>query len=203
MSFSKKNHEHHLTIKGMVSKTRILLLIILCVSLSINAQINNTKPLKDVIKPQTVTPNFPKMDATIKGIINGAAGGTFKISMASLTLTKYKDTYSSYVGSTSFSTVSVSGKMTPLKKYDALSAGGAFFVNGSKRVAAEFKIYTTSLGGQKMSIRYTDGFHRGLTQIKNIYIVKKGRSRYIITGDSEKDGHITNYIFNIYSNEIQ
>lgn len=186
-------------------KKALLILVVLCVSFTVNAQIDPNKPIKDIIltnKPRVFKPIFPKADATIIEIINGAEEGTFKISMASLTLTKYVDFQSPYVGSTSYSIVSSSNKLFQLSKFDELTAEGSFFTNGSRR-AANVRIFTTRLGGKKMTIRHTEGVNRNLINIGNLTITKKGAASYIITGDSEKDGNITNYIFNIYRNVIQ
>ncbi|WP_432410667.1 hypothetical protein [Rasiella sp. SM2506] len=181
-------------------KKGLLILTVVCISLSVNAQVIKDVVLKD--KPKIVKLNLPNADPIIMEIINGADEGTFKISMASLTLTKYVDTRSPYVGSTSYSIVSSSNKFFSLSKYDALTAEGSFFVNGS-RSAANVRIYTTRVGGQKMTIRHTEGVNTDLITLSNLEITKKGIASYIITGDSKKDGNITNYIFNVYRHVIQ
>lgn len=172
---------------------------------SVNAQINTNKALKNVnINKRKIpyNPVYPKMDKVIKEIIDAGAEGTFKITMASLTLTKYVDTRSKYIGSTSYSIVSSSNKFFKLRKYDELTAEGSFYVDGTTE-AANLKVFTTKLGGQKMTVRHTSGPNEGLVYLRNIKIIKKGLVNYIITGDAEKNGNTTNYIFNIYRHVIQ
>jgi len=186
----------------MKTKITLVLALFMLNTIAVNAQIKSIKNAPLTTKPTKPKLIYNKADRVIMEIVDGAAEGTFKISMASLTLTKYVDTQSQYVGSTSYTIASSSNKFFNVSKFDELTAEGSFFVNGTRK-AANVRISTTKLGGQKMTIRHTEGVNTDLIRIQNLKIIKKSTASYIITGDSEKDGNITNYVFNIFRHVIQ
>ncbi len=182
-----------------IMKTTYTLVVALFAVCALQAQIN-----KDILtqKPGTTKLNYPKMDPIIQKIVQAGEEGTYKITMAAITLTKRVDTHSKYVGSTSYTTVSSSKKFYPLRKADKHTVQAAIGVNNSV-TAASIKIFTTSIGGQEMTIRYVDGAYDGLIEIKNLNIKKMGADRFFLTGESNINGDITHYIFNIFKNVTQ
>lgn len=146
-------------------------------------------------KPKIVTPIIPTMDATISEIISGAEEGTYKFTMASITLGKYQDSNYSYVGSTSIP--SKTDKIYNLTKSDDLTARCLFREKstGSNQVPIFF-ISTTKIGGKYIKIKHSHP--EGFRQLGNIKITKKGEHRFIITADYNNNGSTTNYIFNIF-----
>ena len=184
-------------------KTLLITIFLAITSITLNAQINAKRLQKNIRatnKPTIFKPNFPKMDATIKEIIDGANEGTYKITMASLTLGKEAGYGDRYVGSTSTPSTTYN-QYIPLTKSDDLTAKVKFIDKKSKSFSF-ITIYTTSLGGQYVKIQHKNSTpHKPLHNIK---ITKKGNHRYIITADfNNHDGSITNYIFNVFRYVIQ
>jgi len=178
-------------------KKALLILTVVCMSFSVKAQINPNKPIKDFVltdKPTVLTPVFPKADPLILEMVANAEDGVYKISMASL------NTYPNGKGNSNWSTplTSTPNKLFNVHKFDEFTIEGAFQLSDSNQGAAGVKIYTTKLGGKKMTIRYTEGANKGLVIISNLEIKKNGNSRYIITGEAEKDGSVTSYIIHIF-----
>jgi len=188
------------TMNNLKTKITLVAAVFMLTIVGVNAQINLPKNNTIKTKPRVLKPVFPKMDATIKEIIDGANEGTYQFNMASLTLGKYHNTNRFYVGS--MSTSSASNKYYSLTKSDELTARCLFREkNTGRNDVPIFFIYTTKLGGKYIKIKHksSDEFRK----LKNIKIAKKGEHRFIITADYEKNGTITNYIFNIYRYVIQ
>jgi len=183
-------------------KTLFTTIFLVIISITLSAQINIKKPNNNIsiTKKRTIfKPILPKADATIKEIIDGANEGTYKITMASLTLGK-EISSGRYVGSTSIPSTTYN-EYIPLRKKDDLTAHAKFIDKKSKSYSF-ITIYTTKLGGQYVKIQ-----HRASTSFKplnNLKITKNGNHRYIITADFKNhNGSITNYIFNVFRYVIQ
>ena len=185
-----------------VSKLVTVMLLVLLSTLDVTAQeVNkNIKNATKVNSPKTLTPIYPKMDATVNDLIAGAELGIYRVAMTSLTLVmkKHKSLENGY------STVLVNSeeRMNELLKFDDLTVEFACRVKTDRyqdRGEVNIKIYTTKLGGQKMTIYATEGPDKGATvKINNVKISKKSGIGYVLTGDSENSGRTTNYIIHIY-----
>lgn len=175
-------------------KKILLIFTVVCMSFSANAQIIKDFTLTN--KPTVVTPVILKADPIIKEIISAADEGIYKISMTSSTLRRTKKV--NYTGSSwSSQLTSEPGRLYNVLKIDEFSAEGNFYLNDANGEAANVRIYTTGVGGKKMTIKYTKDVKNVIT-INNLKITKKKPANYIITGESGAEDHITNYIFHVY-----
>lgn len=176
-------------------KNVILLITVLCVSFSSQAQI-----IKDAVltnRPKPVTPVITaKADKLVLDMVQNLTDGSFNMSMASLKTYPNRVGYSDY----SIPLTSKPNKLFNAKKFDDLTVEGAFQLSDSKQAAAGIKIFTTKLGGKKMTILYAEGPNAGLIPISNIVIEKNGNNRYIITGNTDIDGVFTSYVVHIFRN---
>ncbi len=182
-------------------KTIITAILFTLSIMSVNAQINKNTTIKDIRltnKPSMVIPIYPKADPIVNDILSGSSEGVYYLTMASLRIGKDKSSNSSFVGSKS--TPSSTTKPSSLSTINELTAY-TIFDEDNVNYATSIKIYTTKLGGQSVRVKHSNT--SGHMQLKNVKINKRGVHRFIITGDYEKDGIITNYILNIFRYIIQ